>query len=386
MKKALSVLLSILLLAGMFTAVPVVTHAAEPTGSCGANATYSYDAVTKKLTISGTGAMDDFYLSDPGYYGIRDNVLSIEVGDGITYIGLFAFYNLRNATTAAIGSGTTTIARSTFERCTSLKTVSIGENVRTIGKDAFLDCDNLSDVYFSGNESVWNSSVAIVGNGNDALLQATLYCKYGSCGANVNYTFDFESGKLTLSGSGAMADYEWNTSPFYLKNKITTLVIEEGITEIGKYAFRECKGLSKVFLPASLRTTGYYSFLFDYLLQDVYYSGTQERWNEEVTVTTLEDSLSAARLHCFPADPYNYAWNDDGSLNTNNTSLVSSMRFVVREPRVDCHPAFSNAEEGEKYVNVSAYWHDDTTDEDMTNKDYFVAGHQYTIKSLFLFP
>ena len=49
MKKALSVLLSILLLAGMFTAVPVVTRAAEPTGSCGANATYSYDAVTKKI-------------------------------------------------------------------------------------------------------------------------------------------------------------------------------------------------------------------------------------------------------------------------------------------------------------------------------------------------
>ena len=35
MKKPLSVLLSILLLAGMFTAVPVVTHALDLEGTCG---------------------------------------------------------------------------------------------------------------------------------------------------------------------------------------------------------------------------------------------------------------------------------------------------------------------------------------------------------------
>jgi hypothetical protein len=68
----------------------------------------------------------------------------------------------------------------------------------------------------------------------------------GTCGANgdnLTWSLDTESGVLTISGSGAMEDYDeygalW---PF-----IQTAVIEEGVISIGSYAFFDCSGLTSV--------------------------------------------------------------------------------------------------------------------------------------------
>ena len=79
----------------IFTAMPVVSHAANR-GSCGESVNYSYNTSTKKLTISGTGAMDDFTYTDPGWYDYRTDTLSIEVCSGVTAIGTYAFRGCEN--------------------------------------------------------------------------------------------------------------------------------------------------------------------------------------------------------------------------------------------------------------------------------------------------
>ena len=54
----------------------------------------------------------------------------------------------------------------------------------------------------------------------------------GSCGKNASWTFDKETGTLTISGTGAIMDYASKKSPFYRQAEITSVVIENGITTL----------------------------------------------------------------------------------------------------------------------------------------------------------
>ena len=74
----------------------------------------------------------------------------------------------------------------------------------------------------------------------------------GSCGTGVTWTLT-RTGVLTVSGSGAMTDYEiWEDSrPWDLHNEvITQVVIGKDITHVGDYVFRNCPNLSKITVEA----------------------------------------------------------------------------------------------------------------------------------------
>lgn len=82
----------------------------------------------------------------------------------------------------------------------------------------------------------------------------------GSCGESVRYTL--ADGTLTITGSGAMADYSdaapapWQDCP----TKITTVVVESGVTTIGSRAFYGCTDLTDVAIPDSVTSIGSYAF------------------------------------------------------------------------------------------------------------------------------
>ena len=82
----------------------------------------------------------------------------------------------------------------------------------------------------------------------------------GTCGAALSWSYD--AGTLTISGSGAMADFkEPDMAPWYhLRDEIRRIVLPEGLTSVGSLAFYECKNLTAVILPATVRTIGYYAF------------------------------------------------------------------------------------------------------------------------------
>ena len=83
----------------------------------------------------------------------------------------------------------------------------------------------------------------------------------GRCGAGV--TWSLSGGVLTISGSGAMYDYEapsmdWGSrgrwAPWYADHSgnITAVVVEKGVTSIGKNAFYDLSYVTQVSLPASV--------------------------------------------------------------------------------------------------------------------------------------
>ena len=83
--------------------------------------------------------------------------------------------------------------------------------------------------------------------------------KSGECGQNVNYVYNINTHKLTISGTGAMADYSYSPWTSYA-NKIQTIEIGTGVTSIGKHAFLNCSGLTSVTIANSVTSIGDYAF------------------------------------------------------------------------------------------------------------------------------
>lgn len=91
----------------------------------------------------------------------------------------------------------------------------------------------------------------------------------GSCGTNVTYTLDTETGVLKIEGTGAMTKYastivdnKWiTTAPWGKYSKyVTSVVIGDGVTSIGDYAFSSCKSISEICIPESVTKVGEYAF------------------------------------------------------------------------------------------------------------------------------
>lgn len=79
----------------------------------------------------------------------------------------------------------------------------------------------------------------------------------GTCGENLTWTLDGE-GTLRISGEGAMEEYG-----IYLnqsRDRVKTVVIENGVTTIGQSAFRDCDSLASVTIPKSVTSIGENAF------------------------------------------------------------------------------------------------------------------------------
>ena len=75
-----------------------------------------------------------------------------------------------------------------------------------------------------------------------------------------------DDGTLTISGTGNMPDFSINvnnrtTAPWdSQRDKIKTVVIKDGVTSIGKYAFFWCSGLTSITIPNSVTSIGEHAF------------------------------------------------------------------------------------------------------------------------------
>ena len=91
----------------------------------------------------------------------------------------------------------------------------------------------------------------------------------GKCGETASWTL--ENGVLHIRGSGEMEDYKDTdhsvSTPWYrYVDEIFTVVVDEGITSIGDYAFSYCFYLTKVSLPEGLTRIGNNAFWGDFNL------------------------------------------------------------------------------------------------------------------------
>lgn len=87
---------------------------------------------------------------------------------------------------------------------------------------------------------------------------------FGEEGNNLHWAFDGEH-TLTISGSGAMENFEEDSffgdvAPWMdYKSSIQTVVIENGVSTVGQYAFIGCSAMETLTIPSSLITVDVYA-------------------------------------------------------------------------------------------------------------------------------
>ena len=83
----------------------------------------------------------------------------------------------------------------------------------------------------------------------------------------------FDNGTLTISGTGAMADFYYNNTslPWYCKkDEITRVIINNGVTTIGNDAFLDCISLTSIIIPKDVTTIGEHAFQDCNSLNEIY--------------------------------------------------------------------------------------------------------------------
>jgi len=111
--------------------------------------------------------------------------------------------------------------------------------------------------------------LTLAGGGGSVSAEEPTIIASGDCGkdrSNVTWKLD-SAGLLTISGEGEMEDYSaigyaydnWiTTAPW--QNRASKLIIQEGVTSIGGYAFYNCGALKSVTIPDSVTSIGGYAF------------------------------------------------------------------------------------------------------------------------------
>ena len=84
-------------------------------------------------------------------------------------------------------------------------------------------------------------------------------------GTDIKWTISRDNKTITISGKGEMPDFDNSSSgkrcPWEdKKSKIDKVIIEEGVTTIGKHAFSGCIALNEVQIPKTVKTIGIAAF------------------------------------------------------------------------------------------------------------------------------
>ena len=238
MKKRLLSLLVALCMAVTLLPVSAITAWAEDPGppkncKCGATGDGSGvtwqltentdDSSTYTLTISGSGAMEDYSTSySRPWNSFCDQITSVVIFPGVTSIGECAFKGFSKLIHVDIANSVISIGSQAFSYCSSLTDIKIPQSVTYIGGVVFNDCTNLSSITLSNN--------------------------------------------ITSIGS-----YAFNNC-----TNLTSITIPGSVTFIGHCAFKDCTTLTSITIPGSVTSIGWEVFDGCTRLNDISYSGTSE--------------------------------------------------------------------------------------------------------------
>ncbi|MDY5861204.1 MAG: leucine-rich repeat domain-containing protein [Eubacteriales bacterium] len=170
-------------------------------------------------------------ITDKMFQGCK-SLTEIVIPDGVTRIGESAFGGCEKLKSITIPSSLTEIGAGAFHQCKALKEIKFPSDISSLklGAEAFSECTSLRSVKISASTNIKN-------------IPAKAFWK---CTMLSEFTF---SNSLTKIENDA-----------FVATKLKTIVLPEGLTEIGDRAFTNCDALEELTLPASLKTLGYHPF------------------------------------------------------------------------------------------------------------------------------
>ena len=303
----------------------------EFSGDCGADVKWSLkDGV---LTISGSGAMADYAINSPApWAGFKSIIRSVVVQEGVTGIGSFAFFKHPALESAILPAGLKSIGVCAFGDCgklseaalpeglthlgneafksTALKSVVLPESLETLDGRAFAECaalesatingklsvglfeecTSLKNVTFNGNAlktipgSVFSLCAALeeieIPEGVTEIIQLGCSPKkitlpstletlnadkigYGVTDLTINNNDRF------VKRDGIVYSADGKTIILCEKGVAGNIIIPDGAIVIGESAFRNCREITGIQIPASVKSIGRRAFWGDNKLASV---------------------------------------------------------------------------------------------------------------------
>ena len=142
---------------------------------------------------------------------------------------------------------------------------------------------------------------------------------------HVTATFDEETGLLTISGTGKMKNWErasyvpWNN----VKEKIKNILINNGVTSIGDYAFDSCTSLEQIEIPEGVTSIGMATFLGCTSLEQI-------KIPEEVTSIRKGAFYGCTSLKQVEIPEGVTSIGDDAFFNCNSLTIYTNSDYVER--------------------------------------------------------
>ena len=204
------------------------------------------------------------------------NLASVEFSGDVTAIYNYAFMGCSSLDYIELPAALKELGMSAFSNCTSLSRIKIHDKLESLDYGVFSGCSALSEAFFYGTPEQWDAVTK--GSSNTALINIVRCVRAeGDCSKNDSTEYSdvmwrlFWDGELRISGFGKMNSYEspnfasdsnkiapWNE----FKDDITCVIIEEGVTNVGSFAFYNFTNLKSAILPEGINSIENFAFAF----------------------------------------------------------------------------------------------------------------------------
>lgn len=373
--------------------IPVVIER-HPMRTCGENLFWSYDDSSCTLSITGTGDMWDFSYDGVPWRSVANQIRSVELPDGLTSIGRYAFWAMPQLQSIDIPNGVVSIGGESF-MYTWLTGIVLPESVKSIDGFAFYDCEQMETVSLPDSlEKIGAfafaysavTSLRIPKNVSDIEYAAFAHCANLQPEAFTvdpeNPAFSAENGVLYWERYGLVTLHSYLHTKrnqmftvhadriyayaFYTHPYIEHIILSDGMLEIDSCAFEECTALQSVTIPTSLTYISSAFYQCSSLI-NVYYLGTEETRNSTLSIHALnnEHLLEAAWHYGEPFDG-TLVWNEgqvqykgstayviaDGSAQTPQFTIKDAGGNVIPSSKYTCQ-YLENTNAGTAYTIVT---------------------------------